>query len=185
MTQSAERTRRRLAGFTGAGYDKGRSAAWQIAWFAVQHLIFVKWWLPARLRPPILRAFGATIGHGVLIRHGVRVHWPWKLAIGDDCWIGEDAWLLNLEPITIGSDVCVSQGAFLCTGSHNRRSPTFEFDNGAITIESGAWVAAQATVLRGSKVGAEAIIGAGATSASDVHPGSAVLANSTTVRLAK
>ena len=48
MTQSAEGACRRLAGFAGAGYDKGRSPAWQVAWFAVQHLVFVKWWFPAR-----------------------------------------------------------------------------------------------------------------------------------------
>jgi putative colanic acid biosynthesis acetyltransferase WcaF len=160
VTHAVQRTERRLAGFTGAGYDKGHSLAWQAAWFAVQQLVFVKWWFPARLRPPVLRAFGATVGRGVLIRHGVRVHWPWKLTIGDDSWIGEDAWLLNLEPITIGSDGCISQGAFLCTGSHNRRSPTFEFDNGPITIESGAWFAAQATVLRGTTVRKGAIVGA-------------------------
>ena len=143
MTQSAEEHAGASPASPAPGTTRGAPLAWQAAWFAVQHLVFVKWWFPARLRPHVLRAFGATIGRGVLIRHGVRVHWPWKLTIGDDCWIGEDAWLLNLEPITIGSDVCISQGAFLCTGSHNRRSPTFEFDNGPITIESGAWVAAQ------------------------------------------
>ena len=120
---------RSLAGFAGTGYDRGRSRAHQIAWYAVQNLVFAKWWLPARLRPRLLRAFGATVGTGVLIRNGVRVHWPWKLTIGDDSWIGEDAWILNLEPVAIGHDVCVSQEALLCTGSHDRDSPTFEFDN--------------------------------------------------------
>ena len=92
------------------------------------------------------------------------------------CWIGEDAWILNLEPITIGSDVCVSQGAFLCTGSHDRRSPTFEFDNGPITIESGAWVAAKAVVLRGVTVHSGAVVGAGAVVSADVPAEATVLA---------
>ena len=65
----------------------------------------------------LLRAFGADVGRRVLIRHGVRVQWPWKLSVADDVWIGEDAWIINLEPVVIGSDVCVSQGAMLCTGS--------------------------------------------------------------------
>jgi putative colanic acid biosynthesis acetyltransferase WcaF len=182
VTVAPPKVTRRLAGFTGAGYDKGRSLVWQVAWFAVQHLVFTKWWFPARLRPAVLRAFGATVGRGVLIRHGVRVHWPWKLTIGDDCWIGEDAWLLNLEPIRIGSDVCISQGAFLCTGSHDRRSPTFEFDNGPITIESGAWVAARATVLRNVKVASHAVIGAQAVAVKDVPEGVAVLTPTTAVR---
>jgi putative colanic acid biosynthesis acetyltransferase WcaF len=152
---------RRLRDFSGAGYDKGRSVLWQAAWFAVMNLVFVKWWLPARLRPVILRAFGARVGERVLIRHRVRVLWPWKLSIGDDCWIGEGAWLLNLEPITIERDVCVSQEAFLCTGSHLHRDPAFEFDNAPIHVGAGAWIAARATVLRGAVVSRGAVIGAG------------------------
>ncbi|MFF5859399.1 DapH/DapD/GlmU-related protein [Streptomyces sp. NPDC012751] len=165
---------RSLRGFTGAGYDKGRPVLVQAAWFAVLHLVFVKWWFPARWRPAVLRAFGARVGRGVLIRRGVRVHWPWRLEIGDDVWIGEDAWLLNLEPITIGSDVCVSQGAFLCAGSHRRTSPTFEFDNGPIRLEPGSWVAARAVVLRGVTVGRGAVVGAAAVAHRDVGPGSVV-----------
>lgn len=162
---------RDLAGFTGVGYDKGRSTAIQAAWFAVMNLVFCKWWCPARLRVMLLRAFGATIGDGVLIRHRVRVLWPWKLTVGDDCWIGEDAWLLNLEPITIGHDVCLSQGAYLCTGSHDRHSPTFEFANLPITIGDGAWVATQASVLCGVTVGPGATVAAGAVVTRDVPAG--------------
>lgn len=160
VPNSAER--RRLADFTGAGYDKGRPALVQALWFAVMNLVFSAWWLPARLRPPILRAFGATVGEGVLIRHRVRVLWPWKLTIGDHCWIGEGAWLLNLEPITLEHDVCLSQEAFLCTGSHQHRDPAFEFDNAPIHVGAGAWVAARATVLRGSSVAPGEVVAAGA-----------------------
>lgn len=167
---------RDLAGFTGAGYDKGRPKAVQAAWFAVMNLVFVKWWCPASLRVALLRAFGATVGEGVLVRHRVRVLWPWKLEIGDASWIGEGAWLLNLEPITIGRDVCLSQEAFLCTGSHDRRSPTFEFDNAPIVVGDRAWVGARATVLRGVTVGAGATVGAAALVTRDVPLGETVLA---------
>ncbi|MFF6976964.1 putative colanic acid biosynthesis acetyltransferase [Streptomyces sp. NPDC008343] len=165
---------RSLRGFTGAGYDKGRPWLVQAAWFAVLHLVFRKWWFPARWRPAVLRAFGARIGRRVLIRHGVRVHWPWRLSVGDDVWIGEGAWLLNLQPITIGSDVCVSQDAFLCTGSHHHRSPTMEFDNGPIRLEPGSWVAARAVVLRGVTVGRGAVVGASAVAHRDVAPGEVI-----------
>ncbi|WP_199921361.1 putative colanic acid biosynthesis acetyltransferase [Streptomyces bicolor] len=167
---------RSLRGFTGAGYDKGRSLLVQAAWFAVLNLAFVKWWFPARWRPALLRAFGARIGQRVLIRQRVRVHWPWRLEVGDDVWIGEGAWLLNLERITIGSNVCVSQGALLCTGSHQRRTPTFEFDNGPIRLEPGAWVAARAVVLRGVTVGRGAVVGASAVAHRDIDPGAVVTA---------
>ncbi|MFF3935495.1 DapH/DapD/GlmU-related protein [Streptomyces phaeofaciens] len=180
QTTSAQPTAvpRSLRGFTGAGYDKGRPPLIQAAWFAALHLLFVKWWFPARWRPVLLRAFGARVGQRVLIRRGVRVHWPWKLDIGDDVWIGEDAWILNLEPVTIGSDCCVSQGALLCTGSHRRRSATFEFDNGPIRLEPGSWVAARAVVLRGVTVGRGAVVGAGAVAPHDLAPGAVLTSGS-------
>lgn len=168
--------RRSLAGFTGAGYDKGRGPEWQVAWLLVSGLLLTRWWCPSRVRVAVLRAFGAQIGSGVLIRHRVRIHWPWKLTVGDDSWIGEEAWLLNLEPIVLGRDVCISQGVLLCAGSHDRRSPTFEFDNGPIHVEDGAWVAARATVLRGVTVGRDAVVGAAALVTKDVPAGAVVLA---------
>ena len=163
--------KRNLAGFTGGGYDKGRSFAVQGAWVLVSSMVVEKPWCPSPLRVAILRKFGATVGAGVNIRHGVRVHWPWKLSLGDNVWIGTDAWLLNLEPISIGSDSCISQGALLCTGSHDWRSPTFEFDNAPITVKEGAWIAARATVLRGVTIGTGAVVGATALVVQDVPDG--------------
>lgn len=167
---------RRLADFTGAGYSKGRSVVWQALWFATQNLLVGTWWFPMRLKPPVLRLFGAQIASGVHIRYRVRVLWPWKLSIGRDTWIGEGAWLLNLEPICIGANVCISQEVILCTGSHDHTSETFEFDNGPINVEDGAWVAAQALVLRGVTVGQGALVGARAVITRDVPPGYRVAA---------
>lgn len=152
---------RRLGGFTGTGYDKGRPVAVQAAWFVVLNLVFMKWWCPAWLRVTLLRAFGAHVGSGVLVRHRVRVLWPWKLTVGDDVWIGEGAWILNVDPVLIENDVCVSQEALLCSGSHDRLSPTFEFDNAPIVLRRGCWIAARSTVLRGADVPAGAVVGAG------------------------
>jgi putative colanic acid biosynthesis acetyltransferase WcaF len=169
-------SRRSLKDFTGRGYDKGRGPLVQVLWLLVSGLLVTRWWCPLRLRIAVLRAFGAQIATGVLIRHRVRIHWPWKLTVGDHSWIGEDVWILNLEPVVIGADVCVSQGAMLCTGSHDRRSPSFEFDNAPIEIGDRAWIAVRATVLRGVTVGADAVVGACALVTRDVEPGAVVLA---------
>jgi putative colanic acid biosynthesis acetyltransferase WcaF len=164
-------TGRSLRGFTGAGYEKGASVLVQALWFACLNTIFMKWWCPPRLRPGILRLFGATIGERVFIRHRVRVLWPWKLTVGDDVWIGESAWLLNLEEISIDHDVCISQGVFLCTGSHDRRSVTFEYDNRPIVVRSGTWIGTQATVLCGVIIGEGAVVGARTLVTRDVSAG--------------
>ncbi len=174
MPGSPPKIRRSLAARRGLPYDKGRGLIAQTLWVAASDLIFVKVWCPNRLRVAMLRWFGARIGPGVLIRHRVRVQWPWNLEIGANSWIGADAELYNLDLIKIGSDVCVSQHAYLCTGSHNRNSRTFEFDNGPIVVEDGAWVCARATVLRGVTVGTNSVVGATCVVSSDVPPDSVV-----------
>lgn len=169
---------RSLRGFRGENYDKGRNTAWQIAWFVTMRAVFSAWWLPRRVRPALLRLFGAQIGDNVVIRHDVKILWPWKLIIGDNSWIGEEVWILNLEQVTIGHDVCISQRAFLCTGSHSPSSPTFEFDNGPIVVGSHAWVAADVLVLRGVVVGDGAVLGARSTVTKTVGPAQSIAAAS-------
>ena len=165
---------RSLQGFTGRGYERGRNHVWQAAWLITQGVLFKRSWLPSAARVVMLRCFGARIGSGVNIRNDVTVHWPWKLAIGSNSWIGVGAWILNLEPVTIGHDTCISQQVLLCTGSHDRHSPTFEFDNGPIVIGDGVWIATRATVLRGVTIGDEALVGACALVRHDVAPGESV-----------
>jgi len=167
---------RRLADFTGVGYDKGRPLVVCAVWAMVLEPLQRSIWCPVGVRIAILRRLGANIGDRVLIRHDVRIHWPWKLSIGSDSWVGVGVRLLNLDEISIGSDVCVSQEVLLCTGSHHADDPAFEFDNAPIRIDNGAWIAARATVLRGVNVGEGAVVGATALVTRDVPAGVRVLA---------
>lgn len=164
-----------LDGFTGRGYSRGRGVPIQVLWLMSRGLL-MKWWCPNRVCIGVLRLFGAQIAAGVIVRHQVKIHWPWKLAVGHNSWIGEETWILNLEEVTIGSNTCISQGALLCTGSHDRRSPTFEFDNAPIVIGNSVWVAARATVLRGVCIGDGATVGATAVVPHNVPGGATVLA---------
>lgn len=174
---SQENFVRDLSGFTGGGYDRGRSVLNQVCWFVTAKVAWERWWFPSLLRPWVLRRFGASIGRGVLLRHGVRIHLPWKLSVGDNVWIGEDTWIINLEPVIIANDVCISQGVMLCAGSHARRSPTFEYDNGRIVIEQGSWIAARATVLRGVTIHQNAVVGAAAVASVDIPDAGLLLAS--------
>jgi putative colanic acid biosynthesis acetyltransferase WcaF len=115
-----------------------------------------------------LRAFGATVGTGCLIRHGVRVHWPWRLTLGDDCWVGEDVWLHTILDIVVEDNVCISQRASVTTGSHDHRDPTFPTDNGPIRLRSGCWIGAEAMVMRGVTVGVNSVVGARALAYEDL-----------------
>lgn len=79
---------------------------------------------PSSLKVKILKLFGAKIGVGLVIKPRVNIHFPWKLIIGDDVWIGGEVFILNFELLTIGNNVCVSQRAFLCGGNHNFKIPS-------------------------------------------------------------
>jgi putative colanic acid biosynthesis acetyltransferase WcaF len=157
-----------LRDFTGQNYSRGRPLPVQILWMLVSRRVTMQWWCPNRLRVFILRRFGARIGTGTLIRHDVKIHWPWKLEIGHHTWIGESTWILNLEPVLIGSNTCISQDVLLCTGSHDRFSPTFEFDNAPIVIGDSVWIATRATILRGVRVADGATVGATGVVIADV-----------------
>lgn len=159
---------RSLRNFSAPNYDRGRPLLIQAAWLVVSNLLFRAWYCPRRLRPILLRCFGARVGERVVIRSDVRVHWPWKLSVGDDTWIGESSWLLNLEPIDIGNDVCVSQQALLCTGSHDMNRSDFPYRNAPIRVGAGAWIAARAVVLPGVTVGRMSVVPAGSVLSFDL-----------------
>jgi putative colanic acid biosynthesis acetyltransferase WcaF len=133
--------------------------------------------LPSVLRVCLLRSFGATIGRGVVIRSRVNITYPWKLAIGDHVWLGEEVVILSLAQVTIESNVCISQRAFICTGSHAFRSPSFDLITKPITIRAGSWIAAQAFVAPGVTIGPDSMVAAGAVVIRDVAPGTVVSGN--------
>lgn len=113
--------------------------------------------LSSQVRVWALRIFGAKIGHGVIFRHRTRVKFPWKLVIGDRCWIGEGVWIHNQDFVRIGNDVVISQEAFLTTGSHAVRRDMALITK-PIIISNGAWVTARCVVLGGANVGVNAVI---------------------------
>ena len=148
-----EVTTRSLSDYRNQFYHPGGSVLTRIAWYYSSLLLLESSWFPvSRLKCSILRLFGAQMGQGVVIHPNVRIKYPWKLRVGDNCWIGRDAWIDNLDTVTLESDVCVSQGAYLCTGSHDHRSATFDLKTGPIVIKHGAWICCRATVLGGSTV---------------------------------
>lgn len=105
--------------------------------------------------------FGATVGRRVVIRSRVNVWFPWRLTIADDVWIGDEVFILNLATVTIEHDVCISQRAFLCTGSHDCRRDDFALITKPIVIRESSWVAAQAFVAPGIEIGPRAVVSAG------------------------
>lgn len=147
-----------------AGF-RGRSAVFVQLWWLVQSTLFAM--SPQMLygwRRWLLRRFGCEIGAGALVRPSVRITYPWKVKIGARCQIGDHAELYSLGPITIGDDAVISQGSYLCAGSHDHRSVSFNIYAQPIVVEPESWVCAGAfihpgvTIARGSVIGARAVV---------------------------
>jgi putative colanic acid biosynthesis acetyltransferase WcaF len=161
-----------LARFSNTAFDRGASRFKETLWVLVRCLFFAPSLpMPGALRVFWLRWFGAKIGKGVVIRSRVNILFPWKLTIGDHVWLGEECWLLNLERITIGNNVCISQRAFLCTGSHNYKLSTFDLITKPIAVEAGVWIGASAWVGPGVTIGSHAVLAAGSVTTKDLEPG--------------
>jgi putative colanic acid biosynthesis acetyltransferase WcaF len=150
---------------------RGRSGIWCQFWWLVRSCLFAT--SPQFMygwRRFLLRAFGAKIGQGVIIRPSVHVTYPWKLTVGDHAWIGDDVDLYTLGEITIGAHAVVSQRSYLCTGSHDPASRTFRIYAKPIVVEEGAWVATDVFVGPGVTVARNAVIGARSSLLKDADP---------------
>ena len=160
-----------LSRYSIAWFDRGAPRWKETAWFFVKCLVFqTPWPWPSQVRVALLRAFGAQIGSGVVVRGNVNVTFPWRLSIGDHVWIGEEVTILSLAAVRIESNVCISQRAFLCTGSHDFRAPTFDLRTKPITLREGCWVAAQAFVAPGVEIGEGSMVSAGSVVLENVPP---------------
>jgi putative colanic acid biosynthesis acetyltransferase WcaF len=151
----------RLDLYRATGFDRGRTLYLEAAWQLVQILVVRSPLSSSWLRGAALKLFGAQIGRGVTIRAGVRVKFPWRLQVGNHCWIGEDVWFDNLAEIRIGNHCCISQGAYLCTGSHDWQKLGFDLVVRPITLEDEVWLAARSVVGPGVVCGRGAVLGLG------------------------
>jgi putative colanic acid biosynthesis acetyltransferase WcaF len=149
-----------LARFSLPPGFRGRSVLLVQFWWIVQAL-FVHATPQAMYgwRRWVIRLFGAKIGREVLIRPSVRITYPWKVTIGDRAWIGDGVELYSVAEIVIGHDAVISQGSYLCTGSHDHRDPSFPVFARSIVVEPEAWIAAQCLVGPGVRIGRGAVIG--------------------------
>lgn len=158
-----------LASFSNEEYDPGGGRIGRLIWYFVSLVCFESGWLPLlRVKGPLLRLFGARIGRGVVIKPHVRIKYPWRLSVGDHSWIGQDVWIDNLANVVIGSHVCISQGCYFCTGSHDYRRRTFDLIVQRIIVEDGAWVGAKSLLLGSVSVGANALVAGGSVVTKDV-----------------
>lgn len=143
----------------------------RIVWYLVNHTLFRLFATRylAGVRHVMLRAFGAKIDKKALVYSSCTIFAPWNLVVGRAC-IGPNTEIYNKSQVVIGDDCVVSQGAYLCTASHDTSSVMLPLVSAPIIIHDKAWVAADAFIGKGVTIGEAAVVGARACVFKNVEP---------------
>jgi len=158
-------------------YSPGHYAA-RLTWTVVRMTIWPLAWkrVPA-LRCLLLRAFGTKTNLKTELAGSCRIEMPWQLTLGEHTAIGPRVHLYNLGPMQIGKRTIISQDSYLCGGTHDYTSRTFNLIRSPITIGDDVWIAAGAFIGPGVTVGDGAVVGARAVVTKDVPPWTVVAGN--------
>lgn len=150
-----------LSSYNNDWYQPG-SKLKRFLWYIVSVLFFQGAWnISSGLKCFWLKLFGASLGTGVVIKPKVTIKYPWKLTIGNHCWIGEEVWIDNLDEVTIEDNVCVSQGALLLCGNHNYKTSSFDLMIAPIILKEGSWVGAKCSVSPGVTLESHSVLSMG------------------------
>lgn len=149
-------------------------AAWGITW------TFLGSWTPVPLhgwRRMLVRLFGGQIHPKAKIYPGSRIWYPPNLSMAEYACLGPQVNCYCMDKISLGPYALVSQGAYLCGGTHDVDKPSFQLHTHPISIGANAWIAAEAFVGPGVNVGEGAVLGARAVTMKSLDPWSIYAGN--------
>ncbi|MDE3183753.1 MAG: WcaF family extracellular polysaccharide biosynthesis acetyltransferase [Bacteroidota bacterium] len=165
-----EKLKTDLAAYNNSWYRPG-PAFKRACWYLVSAVFFKTSFFPvSSFKVLLLRLFGAKVGKGVIIKPCVIIKYPWFLRLGDNSWIGENAWIDNLGMIFIGNNVCLSQGSMLLSGNHDYTQPTFDLAVKEIVLEDGVWIGAKSIVCGGVVCKDHSVLAAGSVANKNMEP---------------
>lgn len=147
--------------------------------FSVCWAIFAAWTPPPlRIwRVAVLKAWGAKMSWRASVYGSARIWFPPHLLMEEFSCLGPGVNCYNMAPVKLSKYSVVSQGAFLCAGSHDVGDRYFQLIVKPITVEAHAWIAADAFVGPGICIGEGAILGARGVAFQDLEPWTIYLGN--------
>ena len=135
--------------------------------------------LVPQLRGPWLRLLGARLGRRTIV-HDVRFFNLYRrglsgLDVGDECFLGDECLLDLAEGIRLGRQVTLAERVLILTHtnvgySDHPLQSRFPAMAAPVTIETGAFLGANVTVLPGVTIGARSFVAAGSVVTGDVPP---------------
>ncbi len=148
--------------------NKLKRLLWSITWFIISSIFIKKTFNGFKIF--VLKIFGARLGSNTIVYSSCRIYQPWKLEMGDNSTLGPETDCYNVDKVTIGSNVVVSQKVYLCTASHDAFDDKFPLITAPILINDSSWVCASSFIGMGVVVGEGAVIGATSSVYKDVEP---------------
>ncbi len=140
---------------------------WNVTWIAACS------WTPRQWRGwrrRILKGFGADMAPGTDVSGSASIWLPSNLVMKQQAVIGPHVEVYNTARVTLRERALVSQGAYLCAGTHDYTHPEFLLVTKPIIIGENVWIGAKAIVGPGVTVGEESVLGAGAVAFRDLPP---------------
>lgn len=128
--------------------------------------------------PPNPEEFGRC-GHNVHIKSGCRFFEVNQLFIGNDVYIGPDAWIDAQGTVTISDGTIVGPRLKIYSASHNHRSEKLlPYDeiivSGPVVVGANTWIGGDVIIVPGVSIGEGSVIGAGAV-VTKSHPPCTIL----------
>lgn len=155
--------------------NKFLSVYWFICWLKRTYNLFPL--LSFLFKGYRLKFFGAKIGILSLVLCDIVKKNSKNLVVGDFSYIAKDVNLGLHAKIIIGSNVVVNSGSKLITGTHDIDKSDWPLIKKDIVIDDYAWIATNAIILPGVRIGYGSVIGAGAVIRSDVPPLAVMIGN--------
>lgn len=130
-----------------------------------------------KLEIVLLRLFGAKIGNGCNIYSSAKILVPYNLKLGDNVTLADRILIQNTAMVEIKSNSIISQGTYICAGTHNIYTKKFDTIRKPITIGENVWVAAECFVGPGVNIGDGAVAGACTVIFKDLEPWTVYIGN--------
>lgn len=99
-----------------------------------------------------------------------------NLSIGDFSTLGRVEIALH-DKVTIGKYVCINDGVVILSASHDVLDPLWNHKKAPIFIGDYAWIATNAIILPGVRIGRGAVVGAGSVVSKNISDYAIVIGN--------
>jgi putative colanic acid biosynthesis acetyltransferase WcaF len=155
-------------------YNRTIRFFWNLTWTILASWTPNSFW---KWRIFLLKIFGAKLSNRCDVRGSARVWLPQNLQMAEGSIISENVICYNQAMISLGRSVIISQGAHLCSGSHDFEKSNFQLITKPIIINDNAWIAADVFVGPGAYIAEGVVLGARSVCFGNTKPWTVYIGN--------